>query len=184
MTVLEGPVVRERVLLVDDDLQTQAILAGILSREDYRCTVARDVAQARAGLFEQFADSAPDAIVGVGRDGRIVLANARTAALFGYKPRSEGTGLGLTTAHGIVTEAGGSIQICSEPGIGTVVNAHLPASAMAPAGFRSERADGARPRGRGETVLVVEDEERVRLLTARILVKLLTRVRLALDDGR
>jgi PAS domain S-box-containing protein len=88
---------------------------------------------------------------------------------FSTKPKGEGTGLGLATVYGIVTEAGGSVRIYSEPEIGTTVTVHLPASAAAPPPASSERPQPARPRGRGETVLVVEDEESVRLLTERIL---------------
>jgi two-component system cell cycle sensor histidine kinase/response regulator CckA len=89
---------------------------------------------------------------------------------FSTKPRSEGTGLGLPTVYGIVAEAGGSIHIYSEPGIGTTVKVHLPAnSAQAPSA--GERPKPVHPPGHGETVLVVEDEDTVRLLTERILVR-------------
>lgn len=86
---------------------------------------------------------------------------------FSTKPRGQGTGLGLTTVYGIVTEAGGGLQIYSEPDVGTTVKVHLPASSRSPA--PPQRAGSAGPNGRGETVLVVEDEDGVRRLTERIL---------------
>jgi CheY-like chemotaxis protein len=88
---------------------------------------------------------------------------------FTTKPAGQGTGLGLATVHGIVTQADGSIAIYSEPNIGTRVSIHLPAinePARAPA--RSESGP-AMSTGEGRTVLVVEDESAVLLAAVRIL---------------
>jgi PAS domain S-box-containing protein len=76
-----------------------------------------------------------------------------------------GVGLGLATVYGIVTNARGRIQLDSEPGVGTTVTVLLPAVRRASDDDPSPRA----PRGRGETVLVVEDADAVRVLTGRIL---------------
>jgi PAS domain S-box-containing protein len=86
---------------------------------------------------------------------------------FTTKPKGEGTGLGLATVYGIVSEAGGAVQIYSEPGVGTTVKAYLPATGAAPS--EREQPQRARPEARGERVLVVEDEDGVRRLTDRIL---------------
>jgi signal transduction histidine kinase/ActR/RegA family two-component response regulator len=89
---------------------------------------------------------------------------------FTSKPKGHGTGLGLATVHGIITQSGGAIQIYSEPGLGTTVSALLPATSAtvggAPAGTPPTAAD---PQGHGETVLLVEDEESLRHLANRIL---------------
>ncbi len=86
---------------------------------------------------------------------------------FTTKPKGEGTGLGLATVYGIVTQAGGYIQIYSEPGVGTMFTILLPATGQE---IRIEPAAEPKPaRGAGETVLIVEDEPALREVTHRIL---------------
>src|SRR5665811_1917983 len=86
---------------------------------------------------------------------------------FTTKPHGEGTGLGLPMVFGIVTQAGGDIQLYSEPGVGTTCRVLLPASDRTPFVHPS----GAEPRHlRGtETILVVDDEDAIREVARRIL---------------
>jgi PAS domain S-box-containing protein len=86
-----------------------------------------------------------------------------------FTTKDDGTGLGLATVYGIVTAAGGRIDVYSEPGIGTTVKAHLPAAKAAPAARAAEPQRA--PAGKGELVLVVEDEPEVRRMAERILTK-------------
>ncbi|MER7008131.1 PAS domain S-box protein [Dactylosporangium sp. NPDC000555] len=86
---------------------------------------------------------------------------------FTTKPSGEGTGLGLATVYGIVVQAGGTVYIYSEPGVGTTITILLPASDVKPRADDPRRA--ARPPGRGQTVLVAEDEPALREVTTRIL---------------
>jgi PAS domain S-box-containing protein len=89
---------------------------------------------------------------------------------FSTKPKGHGTGLGLATVYGIVTGAGGNIDIYSEVGTGTTVSVLLPATderAGPNAGTRS--LAGGDVRGHGETILLVEDEVSLRELARRIL---------------
>jgi len=89
---------------------------------------------------------------------------------FTTKPKGEGTGLGLATIYGIITQADGHAQIYSEPGLGTTFTALLPATNQAPAPAEPPIPDTTRARG-GETVLVVEDEDAMREVTRRILAR-------------
>ena len=87
---------------------------------------------------------------------------------FTTKPRGEGTGLGLATVYGIVTEAGGTVILYSEGDLGTTVRVYLPA-ADEPARWRRHRQPRPCATGAGETILVVEDEQAMREVAVRIL---------------
>ncbi|MCC6751874.1 MAG: PAS domain S-box protein [Deltaproteobacteria bacterium] len=87
---------------------------------------------------------------------------------FTTKAAGKGTGLGLATVFGIVTQSGGHIGVQSEVGAGTSFTIFLP-RASAPPDERAERP-GPRPGPPGrETVLVVEDDEGVRRFVMRAL---------------
>jgi signal transduction histidine kinase/CheY-like chemotaxis protein len=89
---------------------------------------------------------------------------------FTTKEIGRGTGLGLSTTYGFVKQAGGHIAIESAPGEGTTVRLWLPRGDGAAAEPAREPADVAR--ARGETVLVVEDEEAVREVAVTALSRL------------
>ena len=105
---------------------------------------------------------------GVGME-REVLARA-FEPFFTTKPKGQGTGLGLATIHGIVTQAGGHVQIYSEPGLGTTFTILLPTT-DAPVPEHGDGAPRPREQGGGETVLVVEDEPAMLEVTRRILAE-------------
>ena len=148
---------------------------------------ARDAMPAGGRLTIHTANTDID---GIRTDGRVGLSSGRYATLkvsdsgtgmprevidrafepfFSTKAKGQGTGLGLATVHGIITQAHGYVQIHSEPGIGTALTILLPAT--------SQPVQGTPPRpraaedGHGETVLVVEDEVAVREATRRILAR-------------
>jgi signal transduction histidine kinase/HAMP domain-containing protein/ActR/RegA family two-component response regulator len=87
---------------------------------------------------------------------------------FTTKPRGTGTGLGLATVYGIIEQAGGHISVESDPGRGTTFELYLPALPVGMTSDESPERD-AISGGRGETVLVAEDEEGVRGVVTRIL---------------
>ncbi|MBV9605137.1 MAG: response regulator [Solirubrobacterales bacterium] len=86
---------------------------------------------------------------------------------FTTKPKGEGTGLGLATIYGIVTQADGYVRLYSERGLGTSVTVMLPATteelATAPADDERDLS------GHAEVVLVVEDEDAIREVARRVL---------------
>ena len=99
---------------------------------------------------------------------------------FTTKPKGEGTGLGLATVYGIVTEAGGDVQITSEPGQGTCFILLLPAT-EGPL-HTDEPVATTRRGSSGETVLICEDEPAIREVTRRLLARHGYEVLLA-EDG-
>jgi two-component system cell cycle sensor histidine kinase/response regulator CckA len=89
---------------------------------------------------------------------------------YSTKPKGQGTGLGLATVYGIVTQSGGTIEIHSTPEKGTTVEVLLPVTDAHPARVPAPDDNGSFA-ARGETILVVEDEVAVRRLTCRILAR-------------
>lgn len=90
---------------------------------------------------------------------------------FTTKPVSKGTGLGLSQVFGFVKQSGGHVKIYSEPGEGTTIKIYLPRffgaeEAVLPAGR------GDNPAAVTETILVVEDDARVRASTTDALREL------------
>jgi len=85
------------------------------------------------------------------------------------KEEGAGTGLGLATVYGIVTQVDGHVQIYSEPGTGTTFTITFPVTTQAAV---PETAEVPYQRARrGETVLVVEDEPALREVTKRIFTR-------------
>jgi signal transduction histidine kinase len=110
-------------------------------------------------------------VIGVRDDGEGMsreVAERIFEPFFTTKPRGTGTGLGLAVTHGIVREAGGSVSVYSEPGLGALFSVYLPvadAEAAAPAAAPEAVPDRLPP----ATVLVAEDEPAIRRLIERVL---------------
>ena len=92
---------------------------------------------------------------------------------FTPKPIGSGTGLGLSMIYGFARQSGGQVRIHSSPGAGTTVVIYLPRN-----GQTAEEdtapiplSDAPRAEG-GETVLVVDDEESIRMLVTETLIDL------------
>jgi PAS domain S-box-containing protein len=90
---------------------------------------------------------------------------------FTTKPLGQGTGLGLSMIYGFVKQSAGHVRIQSQPGQGTTVTLYLPKAAIAEA--VQPVVDATKlAQGRGEMVLVVEDEETIRGLIVDVLKEL------------
>jgi signal transduction histidine kinase len=99
---------------------------------------------------------------------------------FTTKPKGRGTGLGLSTVFGIVEQSGGHLRVASTLGHGTTFEIYLPAVNEHPQQIDEPRET---PPARGtETILLAEDDEVLRTLTARILTSQGYRV-LEASDG-
>jgi two-component system, cell cycle sensor histidine kinase and response regulator CckA len=104
------------------------------------------------------------------KDGGCGMTEEVRARIFEpfFTTKESGTGLGLATVYGIVRQAGGAIRVESRPAGGSTFTVYLPA-----ADERSQRVilpvAASAPRGLGETVVLAEDEEPLRVLLGRVL---------------
>jgi hypothetical protein len=136
-------------------------------------TVAREVtddessiAGMSAGIYACFRVS--DSGVGMSSEVR----DRAFEPFFTTKPRGEGSGLGLATVYGIVSQSGGYTKIYSDEGVGTSITILLPAASKdALHDEPDEQPDRLRTLVGTETILVVDDEEAIREVTRRILTR-------------
>jgi two-component system, cell cycle sensor histidine kinase and response regulator CckA len=124
--------------------------------------------------------SVTDTGSGIEPDARMHLFDP----FFTTKGQGEGTGLGLSIVYGIVEGFGGAVDVESEPGQGAAFTVYIPSVAARPP--RAERPSGQAELdvvagGRGETVLVVEDEAALRSLIEVVLSEAGYRVVTAAD---
>jgi signal transduction histidine kinase len=88
---------------------------------------------------------------------------------FTTRQREHGTGLGMAIVHGIVMDHGGAIQVQSQVGIGTTVTVEFPLIPVPSTTVIETRQIGARSTGRGELILLAEDNRHVREVMAETL---------------
>jgi two-component system cell cycle sensor histidine kinase/response regulator CckA len=95
---------------------------------------------------------------------------------FTTKPHGEGSGLGLAQVHGIVQQHGGHVDVETELGRGATFRIYLPAYRSDEQETEQEETALAIPKGKGETILLVEDSENVRRAGQKVLESLNYRV--------
>ncbi|KPL48278.1 histidine kinase [Xanthomonas axonopodis] len=87
------------------------------------------------------------------------------------KPIGQGTGLGMSMIYGFMQQSNGQVWVESRPGAGTTVSLYLPTGVAAQTALPPTQSDAVRA-GQGQQVLVVEDDEQVRLLVTELLSEL------------
>ncbi|MEA3207247.1 MAG: hypothetical protein QOE70_304 [Chthoniobacter sp.] len=132
---------------------------GILTVAAENVTVDDQVARMNPG-----AQLGPHVVLRVGDSGTgmsVETMNKIFDPFFTTKEVGKGTGLGLATVMGIVKGHGGFLSLQSEIGVGTTFRVYLPASGEAMSG-EVEKTVAEPGRGKGERVLVVDDESPIR----------------------
>jgi PAS domain S-box-containing protein len=90
---------------------------------------------------------------------------------FTTKPLGQGTGLGLSMIHGFVRQSGGQVRIYSEMGHGTTVCLYFPRFSGTAEDDGPADVEPELEQGQGETVLVIDDEEPIRMLISDVLAE-------------
>ncbi|SDS54406.1 PAS/PAC sensor hybrid histidine kinase [Halopseudomonas xinjiangensis] len=103
---------------------------------------------------------------------------------FTTKPLGQGTGLGLSMVYGFVQQSNGFVTVDSHEGQGTTITLHLPLADIEIAENETPAAPSPRSAGAGQSILVVEDDDSVRLLLQTTLQDLGYSVHLAEDGQR
>jgi len=103
---------------------------------------------------------------------------------FTTKPLGQGTGLGLSMVYGFVRQSGGFVNVDSQLGQGTVIALHLPAATADVREVPASREPRKASAGDGQSILIVEDDDAVRLLLQTALEDLGYQVHLAADSQR
>jgi PAS domain S-box-containing protein len=129
------------------------------SNEFLDADYAADHSEVTAGPYVMFA---------VSDNGTGMSADAQRRAFepfFTTKDAGKGSGLGLSMAYGFAKQSGGHLRLYSELGIGTTLSLYLPVADAEIDSSALPLDEGPEPRGEGETILVVEDDIRVREVT-------------------
>ena len=107
---------------------------------------------------------------GIGMDKEIIQHIFEP--FFTTKGVGKGTGIGLSVVHGIVKQHEGWINVYSEPGRGSAFKVYLPVSSVESKGEAKEEVISIQDcHGKGERILLVEDDDGIREFAKRVLVE-------------
>ena len=167
-----------KVAVDPHQLESALLNLAVNSRDAMRDGGKLTIETANAHVDEQYAARYPEihpgqyALICVSDTGVGMTPDVMARAFdpfFTTKPIGEGTGLGLSQVFGFVKQSGGHIKLYSEIGLGTTVKIYLPRLLAAEA-IAEELELSLEPRGDArETVLVVEDEDDVRVYSTETL---------------
>ena len=165
--------------LVDGNQLENAIINLAINARDAmprggRLEIATGVAELGPGDVSSNPDAQPGIYVrievrdhGVGMSETVL--NRAVEPFFSTKEVGQGTGLGLSMVYGFVRQSGGHLFLNSQEGSGTTVELYLPCSDAVAQVHSSRQSDAELPRGRGEYVLLCEDDNEVRLFSSETL---------------
>ena len=165
-------------VLVDPSQLEQVLMNLVVNARDAmpdggRLAIRTEVRNVEAGHVEGHEGVEPGAFVAiVVRDTGVGMSRDVVERVFEpfftTKGVGQGTGLGLSTVYGIVAQSGGFIDLDSAEGRGTTFTVYLPVHAGG-SGERDEPESISGASGGAETILLVEDDEAIRALLARVL---------------
>jgi PAS domain S-box-containing protein len=161
---------------VDSSQLQNALLNLALNARDAmpgggRLTIEIARKQVDVGYAQMYPEVRPGdyVLIAVTDNGQGMPAEVKQRAFepfFTTKAPGQGTGLGLSMVYGFVKQSGGHVQLYSDVGRGTSIRLFLPAADTLPPGDQSAGDAAAPLPGGPETILVVEDDPRVRRVTA------------------
>gem|GEM_PF-993825 len=176
---LEYNLSSSKLFVLANEVQLQQVLLNL-------CTNAKDAIGTSLGLIrikqEMVVISDSTLELKSGTYGKITISDNGSGMsehiqkniffpFYTTKPKGAGTGLGLSVAHGIITSFGGSISVQSTEGKGTDFEIYLPSTeAVSPV----KKNDPIEPKhsAKGETILIVDDEESIRNVITQKLQRL------------
>jgi PAS domain S-box-containing protein len=141
-------------------------LGGRLTIETNRVELTEEYARQRPGVAIKPGHYAVVAVSDTGHGMGPETLSHLFEPFYTTKPLGKGTGLGLATVYGIVKQNGGYVWAYSEVGHGTTFKVYLP---IVEENVGSGPAVAIPARAAGETIMLVEDEPAVRVMTSRVL---------------
>jgi CheY-like chemotaxis protein len=180
ITVRFTPSEEPAVVLADEGQMRQVLLNLIVNARDAMPSggtleIATTRVRRPEGLVEATERAEGYVCLSV-RDSGTGMNEATRARIFEpfftTKDPGKGSGLGLATVFGIVTQSGGSLDVVSEPGKGSTFRIFIPIAE----GAEPVPAEDADERGGGETILVVEDDARMLQTLSAVLLEMGYRV--------
>lgn len=145
-------------------MREKGVLEFRLSVAEVDAELARSSPDLREGRFLRL--SVSDSGCGMNR----ATLDRIFEPFFTTKPQGEGTGLGLSVVHGIMKSHDGAITVYSEPGKGTAFQLYFPV--VQATGVEAPVFAHDVPRGQGQHILYVDDEEPLVFLATRMLERL------------
>jgi signal transduction histidine kinase len=162
--VIDGPQLQNAILNLAINARDAMSGGGMLSIEVSEVELDDDYATAYNEVFPGRYVMILTSDTGIGMSQEV--RKRAFEPFFTTKPQGSGTGLGLSSVYGFVKQSGGHITLYSEPSQGTTIRIYLPCSSDSSGSFVHAPTDAATyPKGHGELVLVVEDDDRVRRVT-------------------